>query len=302
MKGNHSYEVIITGGSYSGLAAGMTLGRAVRKVLIIDSGLPCNRQTPYSHNFLTQDGKAPGEIVTLARSQVSLYPTVVFLDAVAEKAVKGKDGFEVQVSTGEIFTARKLIFGTGVKEVMPPVPGVSECWGISVLHCPYCHGYEVRGEKTGLWANGDAGFEMAMMISHWTKDLTLFTNGKETFHSEQRSKLDGNKIVIDEKEIAEIVHSKGYIRDIVFKDGSRLSLKALYIKLPFVQHCSIPQALGCELTDEGYIKVDGFQRTTVPGVLACGDNTTRMRTVAGSVAMGTAAGMMANREMREEEF
>ena len=140
-------DVIIVGGSYSGLAAGMALGRALRQVLIIDSGKPCNRQTPYSHNFITQDGKTPEEIATLARQQVEKYDTVTFFNGLATNGAKTENGFEIQTASGETFSAKKLIFATGIKDIMPDIEGYAECWGISVLHCPYCHGYEVRNVK-----------------------------------------------------------------------------------------------------------------------------------------------------------
>lgn len=302
MEQENQYDIIIVGGSYSGLAAAMALGRALRKVLIIDSGNPCNRQTPHSHNFLTNDGKTPKEIATLARQQVQAYDTVSFLDAFVTSGSKTETGFAIQVQTGETFTARKLVFATGIKDTMPAIPGFAECWGISVLHCPYCHGYEVRHQKTGIFANGDDAFELATLISNWTKDLTIYSNGKLTLTEEQTNKLRQNNISIVETEIARLDHNKGYIENMIFKDGSTAMVKAIYARLPFVQHSTIPQSLGCELTPEDYIKTDIAQRTTVPGIYACGDNTTKMRTVANAVAMGTTAGMMLNKEMTEQEF
>ncbi len=296
------FDVIIVGGSYSGLAAGMALGRALRQVLIIDSGKPCNRQTPYSHNFITQDGKTPAEIAKLARKQVEGYDTVRFFEGLAIKGTKTENGFEIQVSSGETFSAKKLIFATGIKDIMADVDGYAECWGISVLHCPYCHGYEVRNEKTGILGNGEYGFEFSNLISNWTKDLTLFTNGKSSLTAEQTAKMEKHNIKIVEKEIAKLAHSNGYLQNIIFKDGSTSSVKAIYARSPFEQHCTIPETLGCELTDQGYIKIDPFQKTTVHGIFASGDNVSRMRTVANAVAMGTTAGMMSNKEIIEEEF
>ncbi len=302
MKTENVYEVIVIGGSYSGLAAGMALGRALRKVLIIDSGDPCNKQTPYSHNFLTSDGKPPKEITRIAKQQVQQYKTVTFLDAFVTAARKTATGFTIQVRTGETYHSGKLVLATGIKDIFPGLPGFAECWGISVLHCPYCHGYEVRQQPTGILANADAAFELATLIANWTKELTLFTNGKANLSDTQIKKLREHRIRIVETEIARLQHKNGYIEHIVFKDGVRAGVKALYARLPFVQHSSLSQSLGCELTPEGYMKTDMAQRTTIPGIYACGDNTTRMRTVANAVAMGTAAGMMLNKEMTEEEF
>ncbi|HEX2627711.1 MAG TPA: FAD-dependent oxidoreductase, partial [Chitinophagaceae bacterium] len=135
------FDVIIIGGSYSGLAAALALGRALKKVLVIDSGQPCNSPTPHSHNFITQDGKTPKEISTLARKQVEKYNTVKFIEGLAISGTKTVTGFEIQTDSTKIFEAKKLIFATGIKDIMPSIKGHAECWGISIIHCPYCHGY-----------------------------------------------------------------------------------------------------------------------------------------------------------------
>ncbi len=295
-------EVIIVGGSYSGLAAAMSLGRALRKVLVIDSNKPCNRQTPHSHNFLTQDGKTPLEIASLAKQQVAQYDTVEFLEGIATKARKVENGFEVQTASGELFLANKLLFATGIKDIMPDIKGFSECWGISVLHCPYCHGYEVKDKVTGILGNGEYGFEFSKLISNWTEKLTLFTNGKSTLTVEQTEILEKHRIRIEEKEVQELEQIKGKLQSILFKDGTKQPVEAIYSKLSFDQHCTLPEELGCELTEEGYIETDAFQKTTLDGVFACGDNVTRMRAVATAVAMGTTAGAVINRELIEEKF
>lgn len=296
------FDVIIVGGSYSGLAAGMALGRALRQVLIIDSGRPCNRQTPHSHNFITQDGSKPAEIRALARQQVEKYDTVKFFDGLATHGVSTGSGFEIRAASGDTFRAKKLIFASGIQDIMPDINGYAECWGISVLHCPYCHGYEVRNETTGILGNGEYGFEFSVLISNWTKDLTLFTNGASTLTEAQTAKLASHHIRIVENEIMSLEHSRGYLQKIIFKDNTTASVKALYTRAPFVQHSTIPENLGCQLTEDGYLKTDAFQKTSVPGVFACGDNTSRLRTVANAVATGTTAGMMVNKELVVEEF
>ncbi|MEO6978936.1 MAG: NAD(P)/FAD-dependent oxidoreductase [Mucilaginibacter sp.] len=302
MKGHKHYDVIIIGGSYSGLAAGMALGRALKRVLIIDSGKPCNRQTPQSHNFLTQDGNTPAGIAAIAKQQVEKYNTVEFFNGVATGGSETESGFEIRVASGEIFTAHKLIFATGIKDMLPGIKGIADCWGISVLHCPFCHGYEVRNEKTGILGNGAHGYELTSLISNWTNELTLYTDGPLTLTSEQTARLEKHNITIIEKEIEKLEHTGGYIRNIVFRDGTKSAVKAVYTRTPFEQHCLIPGFLGCELTEDGYIKVDAFQETTANGVFACGDNTTKMRTVANAVAMGTAAGITVSRQLITERF
>jgi len=295
-------DAIIIGGSYSGLAAGMALGRAMKQVLIIDSGYPCNRQTPFSHNFLTQDGKTPSEISLLAREQLQTYTTVSFLHGLAIHGKRTDHGFEIKLTSGETFAARKLIFATGITDLIEDMEGFAECWGISVLHCPYCHGYEVRNEKTGIAGNGESGFELARLISNWTENLILFTNGPTTLTGSQVEQLAKRKIMVVDTKFRKLDHIDGYIQNIVFEDETKVSLSAIYAPAPFQQHCRIPEYLGCELTSEGYIRIDQFQQTTVEGVYVCGDNGTRMRTIANAVATGTAAGISVSKKIILEEF
>lgn len=302
MKTPHAFDVIIIGGSYAGLAAAMALGRALKKVLVIDSQLPCNRQTPHSHNFLTQDGSTPAEIAALAKSQVEKYDSIQFFNGLAIKGSRSLSGFAIETSTGELFEAKKLIFATGIKDILPEIEGAAECWGISMLHCPYCHGYEVKNQPTGILGNGAFGFEFSMLISNWTQDLSLFTNGKSSLTDEQHKMLEKHHIQIIETELERIEHTNGYMHQLCFKNASHIPVKVIYTKPDFVQHCDIPVSLGCELTQEGYLKTDPLQKTTVEGIYACGDNATRMRTVANAVAMGTTAGMMLNKELVLEAF
>ena len=302
MTHSNKFDVIIVGGSYSGLAAGMTLARALRQVLIIDNGEPCNKQTPHSHNFLTQDGKTPEEITNLAKQQVGRYKNVKFINALATKGVKAENGFEIQIASGEAFHARKLIFATGIRDIMPGIDGFAACWGISVLHCPYCHGYEVSNKKIGILGNGEYGFEFSRLISNWTKDLTVFTNGVSLLTTEQTDKLEKHHIRTVEKEVDKLEHVNGYLQNIIFRDGTKSLVEALYAQSPFEQHSQIPEALGCEITDEGYIKTDVSQRTSIDGVFACGDNASKLRSVANAVSMGTITGMMVNKEIIFEKF
>ena len=302
MANDTNFDVIIIGGSYAGLAAAMALGRALRRVLVIDSGKPCNRQTPHSHNFLTHDGRPPKEIAMLAKEQVAKYNTVQFLDGLATAGAKTENGFEIKTASNESFRAKKLIFATGIRDLLPDIDGLAACWGITVIHCPYCHGYEVRHEKTGILVNGETAFEAGQHISNWTKDLTIFTNGPSTITPEHTSQLTKHNIKIVEKEFARLEHTDGYLQNIVFADGTTSSVKAIYARVSFEQHCTIPETLGCELTDKGFLKTDTMFATTVKGVFACGDNMTGLRSVANAIASGTTTGIMVNRELILEEF
>ncbi|TSD66335.1 NAD(P)/FAD-dependent oxidoreductase [Inquilinus sp. KBS0705] len=296
------FDVIIVGGSYSGMAAAMALGRARRHVLIIDSGKPCNAQTPQSHNFLSRDGATPTEIAAIARQQVLRYPTINFFEGIAIKGIKTANGFEIQVASGETFVACKLVFATGIHDLLPAVPGMAECWGISVLHCPFCHGYEVKDAKTGILGNGDAALSLASLITNWTDDLTMFTNGPSYLTTEQNTKLRSHKINVIEKEIARLEQYAGNLKEIVFKDGTLTPLKAAYVRSDFRQACQLPEMMGCKFTEDGYIQVDTFHQSSVPGVFACGDNINKIRTVANAVAAGTTTGMNISKTLITAEF
>lgn len=316
MAGNKTFDTIIIGGSYAGLSAAMSLGRSLRSTLVIDSGSPCNRQTPHSHNFLTQDGASPQEISTLARRQVEQYSTVQLYDGFAISAKKTAAGFEVRTKGGtkdsgagtedprpiSNFSGKKLILATGIKDDLPEIKGLADCWGISVVHCPYCHGYEFRNIKTGIMANGDKAFHLATLVNNLTNDITMLTSGKADFKAEQLAKLDEHKIKIVDTKISEIVHQNGHLESVVFDGGTHMRFGAVYATVPFSQHTEIPAQLGCELTEHGHIKIDGHQKTNVDGVYACGDNSSPMRSVANAVYTGNLTGALVNKELTDERF
>lgn len=293
------YDVIIIGGSYAGLSAAMALGRSLRNVLILDSSQPCNRQTPHSHNFLTQDGKTPAEITQVAKSQVLAYPSVQFREDLAVGAKQEEFGFEVKTQSGQVYHSQKLLLAFGIKDELPQIPGFAECWGISVIHCPYCHGYEVRGKKTGILAKGDRAMHLAALVSNLTDQLQIITAEAMEFSPQQRQKLGEKDIPVIGKTLEAIQHQKGRLTQVLFTDGSTEDFDALYADVPF----SIPSLaaeLGCKLADSGRIAVDQFNQTTVPGVYACGDCTTMMRSVASAVAAGSFTGAMINHGLATE--
>lgn len=295
-------DAAIIGGSYAGLSAALALGRAMRKVLIIDAGSPCNRFAPHSHNFLTQDGESPAMISSKARVQLEKYKSVSFLNDWVDK-VEGMDlGFEVQTKSGQLFSAKKLILATGVRDVLPDIQGFSDCWGKSIIHCPYCHGYEVKLETTGILADGDVAYHYAQLIRNWTKNLTLYTNGSCSLSEEQKTKIQDHNIRIIEKKIQRIEHKQGQMEALIFEDGTRETMRALYTRPHFEQSSELPKFLGCETTEKNLLKVDPFYQTTIPGVMACGDNASPLRSVANAVASGNIVGAMTNNQLTEEEF
>ncbi|MCG8373404.1 MAG: NAD(P)/FAD-dependent oxidoreductase [Balneolales bacterium] len=296
------FEVIVIGGSYAGLSTAMTLGRSLRETLVIDAGRPCNRQTPHSHNFLTQDGSTPKEISEIAKSQVSKYGSIKFYDGLAISGKQSNDGFEVTTEKGDVFTSKKLVLATGIKDLIPDIKGFSECWGISVVHCPYCHGYEIRNQKTAIISNGDRASHLTSLVYNLTKDVTILTSGTKDFEESDLKVFKEKNIQIIEKEISSIEHQNGQLEKIVFKDGSSKSFDCAYGPVPFEQHSTIAKDLGCEMDEDGYIVVDSMQKTTAEGVFACGDNSTFIRSVANAVNDGNTVGAMINGELSRINF
>jgi thioredoxin reductase len=300
------FDVIIIGGSYAGLSAAMSLGRSRRKVLVIDSGRPCNRQTPHAHNLITHDGEPPAQIRQAALEQVLAYSTVQLLEGFAE-SVSGTSGeFVVKTAAGEAFESKRILLATGVRDTPLPIDGFAECWGISVLHCPYCHGYEVRDETLGVIGNGDMGFDYARLIRHWTPRLQLLTNGPATLSGEQREKLESQAVRIEERPIQAIRHQAGRMEAVVFDDGDELPLTAMFARGGIEQHSDIPARLELELQTDGMIpaliKVDAFGRTSMGGIMAAGDNCIPFRSLANAIGAGTTAGAFLNNELIVAEF
>jgi thioredoxin reductase len=296
------FEVVIIGGSYSGQSAAMALGRAMRNVLVIDGGKPCNTSTPHSHNFITQDGSKPQEILAIAKKQVAAYSTISQVNDQVISIVKQESFWLISTAGGQEYISKILLFSTGLKDLLYNEPGFKECWGNSIIHCPYCHGYEYANRPTFILSNSDTAFEMVKMLSNWSKEINILTNGIPQFTEEQTLAFKKHSVKIIDKHIDSYIHDHGKLEQVKFTDGSIIEANVVYARPPFEQHCKIPQELGCELTEQGLIKVDPFLKTTIDSVYASGDCTTFLRSVANSVAMGSLAGVAINRELTEAEF
>ncbi len=299
---NTDFEVIIIGGSFSGLSAALTLGRMLKKVLIIDYAQPCNQNARISQNFLTHDGESPTAIADIARTKLLHYSTVKLLYDLAVYGEKLKDGFTVNTLSGRTFTANKLIYATGIKDQLPPIDGFSSCWGISVIHCPYCHGYEYRDKQTAIMAKGEPAINMTAIIKNLTEHIIILTNGPADFDEKQLNILKKNNVRIIETTVEQMIHKDGQLQAVRFTDDTQIKVDVLYHSPTCVQHPEMVGCFGLELTDNGLIKVDHSQQTTVPGIYACGDSCTAMRTISQAVFTGNMAAAMANKELTDEYF
>lgn len=306
------YDVLVVGGGSAGLSALMCLGRALMKVLCIDLGKPCNRFADHSHNFLTNDGKKPGEILLVAKLQLAAYDTVELVSGTVASVIKKETHFEAEIASdkGDLkVETKKIIFASGIKDLVDDVPikNFSKYWGVSVFLCPYCHGYEYKHKKTGLLFDNSQFLQMlAPRVYNWSKDLVLFSkpewNQKEG--PDMLEKFKSKKIQIIDTKIDSFIgdEANGLISGVKLVDGSIIELSAVYaIPRMELNNEKIIRSLGCEIDEQSkLVKVDAFQKTNVPGVFVCGDACTRMRSIATAAYQGTFAGAMVSHELTDE--
>ncbi|KAA6182808.1 NAD(P)/FAD-dependent oxidoreductase [Pseudomonas veronii] len=286
------HDVIIVGGSYAGLSAGLQLARARRKVLVIDAGLRRNRFAATSHGFLGQDGQAPGIIAAEGRSQLMEYPTVTWVQDSVVQAEAEQGGFSVRTQCNGGFQAKRLILATGVVDELPGIDGLQERWGKRVFHCPYCHGYELGQGRIGVLATSPLAMHHALMLPDWGS-TTLFTNGVFTPNAEQQAQLDRRGVSV---ESAAVTRISGERADLELADGRIVQLDGVFI-MSRTRLSPLAEQLGCGRGDGPtgpYLHTDETRQTSVAGVFACGDASLAAGSVALAVAEGVRAGVGAH--------
>lgn len=288
-----SYEVVIVGGSFAGLSAAMQLARARRRILVIDAGEPRNRFAQASHGFLGQDGVAPAQIMREGLRQLSAYPTVDFHHGRATQAEGERDAFHVALDDGTTVEGRRLILAHGVSDTLPEVPGLAERWGRTVVHCPFCHGYEFGDRPLGVLATSPLGAHQAEMLPDWGP-TTLFTQGLFTPEPEVQARLDRRGVAVETTPIVALLGDAPAVEAVRLADGRVLPLAALFTAPRTAPNGGLPQALGCAL-EEGptgpYVAADARQETSVPGVFAAGDAARAMHNATLASASGVMAGV-----------
>lgn len=293
------YDLIVVGGSFAGLSAAIQAARARRKVLVIDAGQPRNRFAEHSHGFLGQDGRAPDAILDDARRQVLAYPTARVINGYADKAAATDAGFEVSTDRGETFGAARLVLATGVRDILPEVPGLAEQWGKTVLHCPYCRGYEVSGGSLGVLATGPMSMHQAQLIADWG-DVTLFGNGLLEPDAEQMAVLEKCKVRFEPATVTELREDGSGGLIVHLDDGRKTGVRAMFTAPRNTMASPLAEQLGCDFTD-GFlgpvITVDERQQTSIPGVYAAGDAARAMHNIAFAVSGGAFAGVCAHQSM-----
>ncbi|SMG54894.1 NAD(P)/FAD-dependent oxidoreductase [Paraburkholderia susongensis] len=293
------YDVIVIGGSFAGLSAAMQLARARRRVLVLDGRRPRNRFAPHSHGFLGQDGKAPSEIIGEATAQLAAYPTARVVTSEACLAKRVDDRFFVTQSDGKTSSANRLILATGVRDELPSLPGLEERWGVSVLHCPYCHGYEVADKRLGVLATHSLSIHQAMLVPDWGP-TTWFTQGIVEPTPEEAVLLDTRNVLIERVPVVEVLGDAPNMTGLRLADDRVVDIDALFVG-PRTQMTSLLAGqLGCAF-DEGplgpIIQVDDWKQTSVPGVFAAGDASTMWTNATFASAAGVAAGVAAHRSL-----
>ena len=282
-------DVIIVGGSYAGIAAGLILARARRPVTIIDSGLPRNRAASHSHGVLGQDGVSGAELLKNARQQLLDYPTVRWLQGEVVHAQSTADGVEVRTADGQVLAARKLLLATGIADQLPELPGLAERWGSTVLHCPYCHGYEVGGGAIGLLGGHPMSAAKATLFADWG-NVTFFSQGLPVSDEEQAA-MQQRGVQIETTPVVGVQGEQPTWLEVELADGRRIAQRALFV--PAMQQMATPlvQQLGCTLAESMMgvlVEVDMMKQTSVPNVYAAGDATT-----VGNITLAMAEGVRA---------
>ncbi len=293
------HDVIVIGGSFAGQSAALQLARARKDVLLIDAGSPRNRFADESHGFLGQDGKAPHAILSEASRQLLRYPTVNILKDHAQHARRLDDAFAVSLKDGTEHRARRLILATGVTDTLPDIPGMKERWGSTVLHCPYCHGYEVRDHALGIIANHPLAAHQAALIPDWGP-ATYFTQGLHEPEPEQADLLRRRGVVIERNPVVALLGDAPALRAVQLADGRTIAVAAVFTMPRTRPSSPIAEALGCVMEDGPtgpYVKVDARGLTSIPGVYAAGDAAHPMHNATLAAAAGVMAGIAAHQSL-----
>lgn len=293
-----TFEVVIIGGGPAGLAAALALGRARRRVLLVDGGVRRNAAAERIHNFVTRDGTPPDEFRRIARQQLEAYASVEVRDARVEVIQGERGAFEVRLDTGSV-NARRILLCTGMVDELPALDGFRELWGQSIFQCPYCHGWEVRDQSFGVLVERVELLEFAVLLRSWTATVVVLTHGAFAVPEAVRTRLGAAGVAIDERPIRRLVPRGDRLESVEFDSGSPRRLDVLFARPPQRQ-VALVQALGITLDDGGYVRVDDMLETSLSGVYAGGDLITPMQGAILAAASGTRAAAALNHALTAE--
>lgn len=300
------YDVVIVGGGTAGLSAATTLGRALRSVLVIDSGTPRNAPAAGVHGYLSRDGMNPWELLSIGRSEVLAYGGTV-IDGEAVSARRTPDGFEVILGDARRFSGRRLLVTTGLTDELPPIDGLREQWGKGVVHCPYCHGWEIRGQRIGVLGTGPLSVHQALLFRQWSGDITLFLNDTVEPTDEEWEKLAARSVTVVDGAVASVDAVDGVLTGLTLRQGPSFDLTALAVGTRMEARSALLESLGLnsQVHPSGagrFIDAGDLGGATAErGVYAAGNVSNLMAQVVTAAAEGVMTGARINADLIEEE-
>ncbi|MFC9909714.1 NAD(P)/FAD-dependent oxidoreductase [Streptomyces sp. NPDC127197] len=295
-----TYEVIVVGGGTAGLSAALVLGRARRRTLVVDAGEPRNAPAAHMQGYLSRDGMPPAEFLAIGREEIAQYGVELVRDTVVD-VTKGED-FAVELASGRTVRARRLVVTTGLKDELPTVPGVAERFGRDVLHCPYCHGWEVRDQAFGVLATSPNSVHQALIVTQWSKDVTFFLHevAEDDLTDDDLRRLAAAGVDVVPGQVAGLVVEDDRLTGVRLADGTAHAREVLFVAPRAVPQTGLLQRLGAELNETpfgAYPVVDATGLTTVPGVWAAGNAMGFSEQVVNAASGGYRAGATINGEL-----
>jgi len=297
-----SYDVVVIGAGAAGLSAALVLSRARRTVLVVDAGQPRNAPAAHMHGYLSRDGLPPAELLAAGRAEVEGYGGQVVHDTVVEAAPHGDGtGFRVTLAAGRRLSARRLLVTTGLRDQLPDIPGLRDRWARDVLHCPYCHGHEVRERRLGVLGGTAGAIRYAQIVRQWTDDLVYFTpHGVLT--AVERTQLRARAIDLVEGTVDQLViDDTDRLAGVLMDDGCVVPRDALFVPPTFVPNSALLVGIGCDVDDDGWVRVDNTGRTSVPGVWAAGNVVDPRAQVITAAGAGSAAAIAVNADLVDDD-
>jgi thioredoxin reductase len=300
-----AYDVVVVGGGAAGLSAALVLSRARRSVAVVDAGHPRNAPAAHMQGFLGSDGLPPAELLARGRAEVAAYGGHLVAGtatAVTSHAASTTDDhrFEVTLAEGSSLRARRVLVTTGLRDVVPDVTGVRERWGRDLLHCPYCHGYEVRDQPLGVLGGTPEAVAHAQLLRQWSGDVVLFTDGT-VLTADQRERLQARAIGVVDAAVVRLVVQDDLLTGVEIAGGRVVPRTAVFVRPGFDPRDALLAGLGCDTDDQGWVVVDAGGRTSVPGVWAAGNAVNPRAQVITAAGEGSAAAIAINNDLVEAD-